>query len=1010
MPHELSVLREASVALSATLDFEAVLDRLLEQIARVVPYDAANIMLIEEGRIHVARMRGYEQFGEDVARNVASLSFDIAETANLRRMMETGQPLIIPDTAAYPEWVEVEATSFIRSWAGAPIMIEGQVVAFFSLDKVEPGFYSPDHMEWLEVFAGQAGLALHNARLFEEEQRRAQEAETLREVTAAVASTLDLDQVLEYILVHLERVIPYDSACVFLMEGERMRAVAGRGFPEPEKVLERYYPTDAPLTQEVRRTGRPVIVRDAQADPRYWGWAGTEYVRGWMGVPLLVRSRFIGHVTVDSRRVGTYGEAEARLAQAFANQAAIAIENARLYQEAEQRLQEVTLLSRVTALTTTAEDFTDALEKVCAKLADFFGVPQAAFALLNSERTAARVVAEYRDPGRPSALGLTIPVKDNPSMAYVLEHKVPLAVDDAQSDPRLAPIHAVMRQRGTRSLLVTPILIGDEVVGTLGIDALERREFSQAEISLAQNVTRQVGQALERVRLFEEAQRRTAELEALRETSLNIITQLELPSLLRSIVRRATELLEASGGGLYFYHPEQEELELVVSYNLGDDYTGTRLKVGEGVSGRVVATGEPLIVDDYCVWEGRASIYEEGPFGAVIGVPLHWQERVLGVINVTDLGGRQPFDEKDLHLLEAFAQQAAIAIEKARLFQAEQKARRRAETLQKAAAALSATLELEELLDQVLEELQKVVPYDSASVQLLRDDHLEIIAGRGFPELEKVIGLTFPLAGDNPNQEVIGQKRPVLVPDAYAAYATFKEDPHSHIRSWLGVPLLTKGEVVGMIALDRTEVNAFSEEEADLALTFANHVAIALENARLYEATRRQAVTDGLTGLYNVRYFYEVLENELARSRRYEHRCSLIMLDLDDFKQYNDRYGHLAGDDLLQELAGLIQREIRETDTAVRYGGEEFAVIAPETNGDRGVTLAERLRRAVRDHEFIVRESRRVGRVTISAGVASYPDDAEDAEALVEAADMALLCAKEEKDRVCVAVDAFAGD
>ena len=161
-------LREVGAVLSATLDFNAVLDRLLDQVARVAPYDTGNVFLVEGGFAHVVRTHGYEQFSPELASAAATLSFDLAQTPNMRWMVETGQSLIISNTAIEPTWLKGEAWAHVRSWAGAPISGQGQVIAFFSLDKLEPGFYQPKHAERLAVFAGQAGLALENARLYTE--------------------------------------------------------------------------------------------------------------------------------------------------------------------------------------------------------------------------------------------------------------------------------------------------------------------------------------------------------------------------------------------------------------------------------------------------------------------------------------------------------------------------------------------------------------------------------------------------------------------------------------------------------------------------------------------------------------------------------------------------------------------------------------------------------------------------------------------------------------------------
>jgi PAS domain S-box-containing protein len=149
-------------------------------------------------------------------------------------------------------------------------------------------------------------------------------------------------------------------------------------------------------------------------------------------------------------------------------------ERKRAEAETQRRLQEMTLLNHITAVITSAVDVTDALRNVCAELACFLRVPQAGFAILNPERTAAEVVADYHPPGGHSAMGVALPVADNPSMAYILEHKAPLAVTDAQTDPLLAPVHEIMRQRNTQSLLIVPIIAGGEVIGTLGFDAFQR--------------------------------------------------------------------------------------------------------------------------------------------------------------------------------------------------------------------------------------------------------------------------------------------------------------------------------------------------------------------------------------------------------------------------------------------------------------------------------------------------------------------------------------------------------
>jgi len=330
------VLRETGVVLNSSLGVDAVLDHLLPQIGRVLPYDSGCVLMLEGQTARIVRTAGYERFGLDPRQVMDNVVMDVRSIASFRKMIASGEPLVIPDTTLDPEWVFHVESEHVRSVAGAPMIAQGGVLGFITLNKVEPGFYTYEHSQQLSLFAAQAGLALQNARLFEAAQRAARENQTLREAAAAVTSALELEQVLDHILTQLERVIPYHSAAIFLREGEQVIIVAGRGFPDPNRVIGAAFPIDDPLLQEAMHRRSPLILPDARADPRYQGWCGTTYTRSWLGVPLIVRDELIGFLTLDHTETGIYGESECSLASAFANQAAIAIDNARLFRQVHQ--------------------------------------------------------------------------------------------------------------------------------------------------------------------------------------------------------------------------------------------------------------------------------------------------------------------------------------------------------------------------------------------------------------------------------------------------------------------------------------------------------------------------------------------------------------------------------------------------------------------------------------------------------------------------------------------------
>lgn len=233
----------------------------------------------------------------------------------------------------------------------------------------------------------------------------------------------------------------------------------------------------------------------------------------------------------------------------------------------------------------------------------------------------------------------------------------------------------------------------------------------------------------------------------------------------------------------------------------------------------------------------------------------------------------------------------------------------------------------------------------------------------------------------------------------------FKGFPSNHpakIQSILIVPLLLKDEIIGEIILaNRIDSDGFSQEDEDILLTFGFHASFALERARLHQEVRQLAAIDGLTGLYNHRSFQEKIEMEVARAKRFGSKVSLLMLDIDFFKKLNDTYGHSMGDEVLRRVSCKIVENIRNIDIAARYGGEEFAVVLPETPPEGARITAERIRKAIKDYRISYAEN--LISVTVSVGVATYPDNASSRIELIEKADSALYEAKRNgRDRVCI--------
>jgi diguanylate cyclase (GGDEF)-like protein len=216
-------------------------------------------------------------------------------------------------------------------------------------------------------------------------------------------------------------------------------------------------------------------------------------------------------------------------------------------------------------------------------------------------------------------------------------------------------------------------------------------------------------------------------------------------------------------------------------------------------------------------------------------------------------------------------------------------------------------------------------------------------------------------------------------------------------------PIILKQEIKGLIALgQKMSQELFTQSEKEIFSLLSHFISVAFSNSILYQKMEQISVTDELTGLFNYRFFKKQLDGEVLRAQRYHHSLSLIMFDVDHFKNYNDTLGHPAGDIALKKIAMILKSTIRKSDLAVRYGGEEFCVILPEEDISGALEFGERLRRKIEEQQFDKEEVQPAGKLTISLGVASFPDDAESTQDLLDKADAALYHAKAQgRNRIC---------
>ncbi|HSB00771.1 MAG TPA: diguanylate cyclase [Anaerolineales bacterium] len=515
----------------------------------------------------------------------------------------------------------------------------------------------------------------------------------------------------------------------------------------------------------------------------------------------------------------------------------------------------------------------------------------------------------------------------------------------------------------------------------LGFSSYNRRSMEKQRLALA--VESDHDQSL-----LSLEQRRSAQLSLLEEVSRQITDSLNEREILeRTLEAVVNKFGYAEAAISLLVNGDTLEIAAISGTQDFGYRTGFRQKIGEGIIGYVAETGQAHMTGDVSADPYYFSTAERS--GSAVGVPMLDKGHLLGVIYVESTT-KNALQADDVRALQALANQVATSLQKARLYARTQEHLQMMTALQSISHAVTSSLDINEILNNVIRLLRNSFGYTYIGVYLLDGDVLHLGAQLGFPDDRNIreMPITSGVIG-----RTVRTRETQFVPDADA-------DPDFvrasyEVKSEIAVPLLKDENVLGVLNVESREHGSLDENDVDLLNALAGSIAVAIDNARLHAEVRIMAMTDVVSGLANRRAFDEILHAEVTRATRYNQPISLIILDLDSFKEYNDKWGHPAGDVRLKEIAGLLRSNVRDPDVAVRYGGEEFAVILPNTPKSGAMRLAERLRRAA-EADAPYRNSNRspIAGYTISLGVATFPDDATSLEALLLAADNAELMAK----------------
>jgi diguanylate cyclase (GGDEF)-like protein/excisionase family DNA binding protein len=676
------------------------------------------------------------------------------------------------------------------------------------------------------------------------------------------------------------------------------------------------------------------------------------------------------------------------------------------------------------------------LDTACRKLMDTMHCSAAAISAYDHDADSLVALAER---------GCSLPFDDRiyaladfPITAAVIRERRIVFVD--RSDPHADKSEVeFLDVYGDQTLLMAPLVFRDEVVGLAELtDDKFGRFYTEAELAEFERVCAEVALKVQIARALEglhrqraSAEHSRAEFELLVRSAQAMGSSLELQETLEAVTRSITETLDVAWSDFYQWFPDEQIIEVTAYYQIPEvpvweDWKGTRMGAENMRDwSATIHEHKPSLAyrDDPDITDAERESMDEYDEKATLTVPIVYQGELLGMLDVGESRWNRRYTEDEVRLLTTIASQAASAIHNAREFEESRQRATELATLLEVSKSLSSSSGIDEMLNVLCEKLRialavysaKAYVYDkeTAAITMVASNDLEPIDLGDWNGSYLVSDV--PMIG-----RAISEKQPVVtqVDDPDLPEASRQDMLRWGERSSLSVPMVHGGGVVGLFYLSETrERHTFDARDMRLATAIAAQGAVALENARAYAQIARQAITDGLTGLYNHAHLEERLEEEVARARRYKTNLSAIMTDIDDFKKFNDKYGHPQGDKLLREISRVLRESTREkVDLVSRYGGEEFCILLPNTPaqvmpGDEAVAdgvmtpsaavVAERIRAAVEGTRFEGYPGRPDIRVTLSLGIASFPANASTGAELVANADKALYLAKREgKNRV----------
>ncbi len=824
---ELTILNEVSLAGTDATSVDELIEKVTQIIGESLYPDNVGVLLLDKSGESLYPHSSYRGITDGKFPKKIPLGHGISG-----QVAASGKSLRIANVRNYKEYIEV--TSQVRSELCVPIVHGDHILGVINAESLKINAFTEDDERLLITIASTLATAIEKLHLLEAEKERRQEAEILLESTKTLTTFLNLDTLLDTILETLYRIVPYDSASIAMEQDGKLIIVAGKGFPSGYNAIGKQlrYSEKWVLMSTSRQ---PLRVPDVHREPRFEKWEGSEYIRGWMGVPMVVHDKLIGFINLDSRTPDSFTEQDAVLAQTFANSAAVAIENARLFEAEQRRHRESEALRQAALAITNSMELGNILDTILVVMQQVIPYDSASILLLEGNELRLAAV-QGLSSSKEDGLNLYIPAEDELFNA-VRDSQEPVIIKNVQHDKRF---RKWANADYVQSWMGVALMLRNEIVGYLTLDSCQEDIYNESYATLAQAFANQAASAIQNMRQFEAEQHHYQEAETLRQAAEVLTSTLDIQQVLASILDNLNKVVPFDSAGVFLIEDDKVRLTVYRGMPEIENFLDRLFPASNALLQEIWQTKQPLILKDAQEDPRFERWVVEGVHGW-LGVPLIARGNIIGYITIDSLKV-EAYNFHDANLAMTFAHQAAVAIENARLYERGEQQIRQLTVLRDIDSAISSSFDLRVTLNLLIGYAARELNGDAIAILLYNPDlkSLSFFTGTGFTT-DQQSSMTNVRIGEGLAGNVLLQRKLIHIADLEntTEYYLSTYNRNENFKSYYGVPLICKGQIKGVMEVYFRQEQHPDPDWFNFLQTLAGQAAIAIDNVQLFKNLQR---------------------------------------------------------------------------------------------------------------------------------------------------------------------------